>query len=117
PSNVPFLSKRQLEGDLEFIDAVNVASSYVDGLYRRFLNRAPDAGGLTTWVSMLVGGTPRTAVVAGIWNSHEHRLQQVNELYEQYLRRDASPAEQALWANAYLTGATTEQISAAILAS
>jgi hypothetical protein len=43
-----------------------------------------------------------------IWTSPEHRALQVDLLYRAFLRRADSPQEQALWANALLTGALRE---------
>jgi hypothetical protein len=115
--NVPIISKRQLSGDTPFINLVNVSSTYINGLYRRFLNRDADQAGLVHWLLQLTNGAPREVVAQGIWTSFEHRAVQVDELYLRVLGRNADASGRAHWANRMLAGLTEEDVTVALLAS
>ncbi len=66
---------------------------FIAEVYEDLLGRAVDAQGLqsaTTALEQL--GLTRTQVVLGIENSDEYRLDEVNSLYQLYLKRPANPA-------------------------
>jgi hypothetical protein len=115
--NAPIISKRQLSGDTPFINLVNVSASYINGLYRRFLNRDADQAGLVHWLLQLTNGAPRDVVVQGIWTSAEHRAIQVDELYVRILGRNADASGRAHWANRLMAGLTEEDVAVALLTS
>jgi Bacterial Ig-like domain (group 3)/Domain of unknown function (DUF4214) len=66
---------------------------YVNQLYVDLLGREADEDGLSFWTQLLDAGRSRLVVVASILNSHEARVFQVQQAYETYLGREASPAE------------------------
>ncbi len=78
----------------------------VDGLYRRFLNRAADAAGRAAWVAFLQAGNTLESASTGFLTSPEYLTRFgsdvafVHALYNQLLERQASDAEAQQWANA-----------------
>lgn len=92
-------------------------AAFVTGVYRGLLNRAPDDFGLVSWVRQLQSGTNRSAVVAAIYNSVEHRGLQVDFYYANYLGRRADPAGRAVWTNALASGLAEKDFLAQLLGS
>src|SRR5262249_4737832 len=86
-------------------------------LYQAILNRPPDADGLTYWASELEAGLATSAVAQALWNSPEHRLQQVNRYYADFLHRTPAADEQAFWVDALRNGESEEDVQAAFLNS
>ena len=68
-----------------FPPSADQATAYVRGLYLNLLDRNADAAGLQFWTSMLEPDPASVAlhqlVVAGIWDSLEHRGIQVDDYY------------------------------------
>jgi hypothetical protein len=92
-------------------------AAYVTQLYRDVLGRAPEAFGLGFWLGQLQGGASRTQVAAGIWESVEHRGQQVDQFYATYLHRPAEAAGRAFWVNRLLEGTSETEVAAGFLTS
>jgi uncharacterized delta-60 repeat protein len=90
---------------------------YVTALYRDILGRDPDSAGLSYWLGLLGSGTPRAQVAQGIWESVEHRGQQVDGFYATYLHRTADPDGHAFWVQAFLGGASETDIAVGFLTS
>jgi uncharacterized repeat protein (TIGR01451 family) len=91
--------------------------SYVSALYQRVLGRAPDAAGLSGWVSFLQGGGTRADAARAFWESAEHRGLEVDALYAHYLHRAADADGRAVWVNALLAGVTEAEVVSNFLAS
>ncbi len=94
----------------------------VRSLYRAILGREADGTGLTNWTALLDAGAPVSQVVAGIWNSKEHREKEVKSYYLNYLGRDfaagqVSQAEVDKWVNAMLAGSSEASVVAGFLGS
>jgi hypothetical protein len=95
-------------------------AAIVQSLFVQFLRRAgdlsspQDAGGL---VNALNHGTPLSTVVDDVVRSQEALGIQVEQLYQQFLGRDASAAEQAAWVTQIQHGQTLESVTAQILIS
>ncbi len=89
------------------VDAKAHDSPYADMVrswYHRYLHRAPDPGGLHTWVSALRGGSSPEEVQANILASEEYFCQHghsdvgfVAGLYADVLGRGARPEEVEDW--------------------
>ena len=71
---------------------------FVEALYDRILDRAPDANGLAYWVGQ-VDARGRGGVASEFYASYESRAMRVNGLYQQLLDRDPSPADLTYWAD------------------
>lgn len=85
------------------------AASYVTSLYQNVLGRAPDAGGLAFYVKEINGGLNNQAVATQIWDSPEHRGDEVDSYYETFLHRSADASGRAHWVNLFLNGTLNEQ--------
>lgn len=70
---------------------------FVDSLYERLLQRAPDAGGRQQWLDQLRAGRSRTAVATAFHGSVESRRQRVDALYAGVLGRAPDPSGRAFW--------------------
>jgi choice-of-anchor A domain-containing protein/uncharacterized repeat protein (TIGR01451 family) len=79
---------------------------FVNSLYHDVLGRVPDQPSLDYWVWLLVSGVPRVQVAAAIWQSPEHRMLEVDELYRTYLHRKPDPVSLGLAANYLVAGGT-----------
>jgi hypothetical protein len=71
--------------------------AFVDSLYRRLLEREPDAGGRQHWSGQLRAGVSRMAVAASFYASLESRRQRVDALYGEVLGRAPDPGGRAFW--------------------
>ena len=70
------LTKGQMMiGFSESAEFQNITSneSFVVGVYVGLLKRTPEAAGLDFYVDLLDGGTPRSDIVPGFFNSPEYR--------------------------------------------
>ena len=110
-------------------------SNFVTLLYQNVLGRAPDPGGLTTWLGVLAGGTPRAQVLVDFSESAEHVAQtaaavqsglwdlgpnaaEIARLYDTVLGRLPDTSGLAAWVNILNTGALSlPQVAAAFIAS
>jgi cyclophilin family peptidyl-prolyl cis-trans isomerase len=86
-------------------------TAYIDALYQSILNHAPDPTGLAYWQQQMSAGASLTTVAQGIWDSPEHRSNEVEQFYEEFLGRPSDPAGKAFWVNAFNTWGT-EQLEA-----
>jgi hypothetical protein len=79
------LAPGQLEAD----------TAFVNGLYEKLLNRAPDQAGINSAVLALEAGASRSAVANAIAHSAEALGITVDGLYQRFLSRNADPAGRA----------------------
>lgn len=66
---------------------------FIQDLYTKLLGRDPTAEELKDAVGLLAGATTRSQLADSIWNSVEHRQQQVYAMYLNYLDRAPAPGE------------------------
>lgn len=66
---------------------------YVNALYLGLMGRDADAVGLSFWSGLLDRGRSRVAVVTLLYNSRESRTFQVQQVYQTFLGREATPGE------------------------
>jgi hypothetical protein len=83
-------------------------TAYIDALYQSILGHAPDATGLAFWQQQMSGGASRSTVAQGVWDSPEHRGEQVTQFYEEFLGRSADATGKQFWINAYLSWGTDQ---------
>jgi hypothetical protein len=87
----------------------------VTGIYRQYLSRTPDSGGLSYWVSQLQGGETIEQVIQGFISSPEFFQAQghgansglVTAFYQDVLNRAPDPTGSNFWVNALNTGAVS----------
>jgi len=91
------------------------ADSFVRRTYSAVLGRAPDAGGLQSWVSDIVGGTSFATVAQDILASPEHRTIQIDSYYQTFLARQPDPMGLAYWLSRFAAGATEEGVELGIM--
>jgi hypothetical protein len=96
----------------------------VDALYRRYLNRAPDAAGAQQWLRMLQQGGTLEAAAAGFVSSPEYFQFQggtnkgyVLGLYRDVLGRTASPDELNGWVGLLEAGGSRQDVAQGFLTS
>lgn len=80
-------------------------SQFVTLLYSNVLDRAPDAGGLANWVTLLASGASRAAVVTGFSESAEYQ-NTTNAAFDAFMRTGV-PA----WSDTIDGGAGNDQLS------
>ena len=90
---------------------------YITSVYQDLFNRAPDPGGLGTWTTRLLSGTPRSAVADAISASNEYRSGLIAAAYQDYLGRAPDAQGAANWLQALKTGSTIQQVEGRIIAS
>ncbi|HEV3344302.1 MAG TPA: SdrD B-like domain-containing protein, partial [Pirellulales bacterium] len=88
--------------------ATDPNTAYIDALYQSILGHAPDATGLAFWQQQMSAGASRSTVAQGIWNSPEHRGEQVSQFYEEFLGRAPDATGKQFWINAYLSWGTEQ---------
>ncbi|HEX7133670.1 MAG TPA: DUF4214 domain-containing protein [Iamia sp.] len=86
-------------GSAEFYGlAGGTDEGFVEALYDRILDRAPDSTGLAYWVGE-VDARGRGGVASEFYASYESRAMRVDGLYQRLLGRDPSPADLTYWAD------------------
>ncbi|GIG29934.1 DUF4214 domain-containing protein [Cellulomonas marina] len=83
------------------------AASLVKALYTDLLDRPAEAGGVTSWSSLLVQGTSSADLVGVLTSSTEYRTLRVREAYEQVLGRSPDAGGAAGWVAAIAAGRLT----------
>jgi len=92
-------------------------AAFVGALYEDVLGRPVDVAGVNYWVTLLQAGMSRAQVAQGVWESPEHRDEQVDQLYRALLHRPADAAGLAYWGGLLRAGQSEAQVAAGILAS
>jgi subtilisin family serine protease len=95
----------------------DAAANYVNAIYHEVLGRPADAAGLSSWVGALGSGLSRFQFVQLLWDSTEHRSQQIEADYNQFLRRSPNQAEVSGWLAAFQQGASETAVADAFLYS
>jgi fibronectin-binding autotransporter adhesin len=91
-------------------------TAYVQSLYKAVLGRTGADSEVATWLVKLNDGMTRQEVAVGFINSPEHRQDQVNAYYEEFLHRAPDPGS-ATWVNDLLSGVSEEDVVEGILDS
>jgi len=91
--------KAQFYGSDEYYQAHGSSNSaLVTAYYQAFLNRTPDAGGLSYWTGRLNAGAARSAIAYAIQSSSTEGAQIIVEnAYQTYLLRAPDPGGLAYW--------------------
>jgi subtilisin family serine protease len=92
-------------------------AAYVDAIYHVVFGRAADPAGLNTWTHNLQTGLARYDFVRMLWDSAEHRAQQVAADYQEFLHRSASAADINHWVGVFETGASETAVAGAFMYS
>jgi len=90
---------------------------YISEIYHDLLGRQVDMAGLAHWIGLLSSGASRYVVVMGIEGAQEYLDNEVQSLYEHYLRRSADTSGLNYGVNFLRSGGTSEQLAAMLLAS
>jgi hypothetical protein len=93
------------------------SAAYVTALYSDLLHRSPQPAEVTQVSAQLDGGTPASAIVAGIVNSAEYQGHFVQSCYQLFLNRQPTSAEVSGWLPALQAGLSGPQCEATFLAS
>jgi hypothetical protein len=89
----------------------------VIGLYQSVLGRNPEVAGLIGGVQFLESGATRADLANRLWQSAEHRLDQVNQYYATFLHRAPDIGGQTAWVGAFLSGLSETDVMSGILGS
>jgi Ice-binding-like/MBG domain (YGX type)/Domain of unknown function (DUF4214)/SdrD B-like domain len=84
-------------------------TAYVQALYHAVLGRTGADSEVDTWLVKMTAGMTSLEVANGFVNSLEHRQDQVNTYYEEFLHR-APDALSVNWVNELLSGVTEENV-------
>jgi hypothetical protein len=90
--------------------AVTAEINFVQHLYSDVLGRTGSAAEVNAWVGGMDGGLTSGQVANAFWQSAEHRTQEVDSYYSQYLHRAADPFGESMWVRAFLRGATESDV-------
>ncbi|HWB08911.1 MAG TPA: TIGR03118 family protein [Pirellulales bacterium] len=88
--------------------ASDVNTAYINALYQSILGHAPDATGLAFWQQQMAAGASRATVAQGIWDSPEHRKQEVDGFYQEFLNRAPDAQGEQFWINAFNSWGTEQ---------
>src|SRR4029077_11985640 len=94
-------------------------TQWLTSLYNKLLGRAPDSAGLGSHLSAILVGyqAQRQNLARTLDSSTENRVDLVNSLFKTYLRRSASPAENAGRVAQLAAGFTDEQFISSLVSS
>jgi hypothetical protein len=92
---------------------------FISQVYIDLLGRVVDSGGLAAWTNQLTLGVARSQVVLAIETSpaNEFRVEEVQQLYQRYLHRNADPTGQTNSVALLANGGTIQQLAAALASS
>jgi len=91
---------------------------YITALYKQFLNRAPDPGGLATWEAILDNNPAnRQTAASGISNSDENRTDIITGFYMTYLHRTPDGGGLMYWKGLLAGGISQPAIISAFVTS
>jgi hypothetical protein len=88
---------------------------FLDALYQDVLSRAADSVGRKTFGSELAAGVAPRQIADQVFASAEYRFDLVTAYYARYLDRALDPTGQRTWTELKRTGASNEDVLAAIL--
>lgn len=89
----------------------------VGKMYLALLGRPPEATGLATWAGQLDAGVSAADVALQIESSLEYRIDQVQAVYQTFLKRSADAQGLNDWTNFLISGGTVEGMKARFLGS
>lgn len=89
----------------------NANAAYINAIYEQVLGRAADPAGLAAWENALGAGLSRYQFVRMLWDSAEHRAQEVQADYQEFLHRSAGAAEVNYWVGVFLSGASETAVA------
>lgn len=91
---------------------------FVNALYKNYLNRAPDEGGLKFYMDKLKSGESKSSIEGGFAGSAEAQTDQfVDNLYKKILGRSPDPGGVEYWMNVLSSGVSPENVENQFLAS
>lgn len=90
---------------------------WINQIFIDLLGRTADPASLSSYSTLLGGGTPRTTVALSVLTSTEYRNRLMTSFYATFLHRTPSTAELSFWLPAFAANLTDEQIEAQIVAS
>ncbi|HUY36763.1 MAG TPA: S8 family serine peptidase [Pirellulales bacterium] len=92
-------------------------AAFVAALYQEVLGRPVDAAGSSMWTGALASGMSRSQLATILWNSVEHRGDQVTADYQTYLHRTPSAPERDHWVRVIESGVSETTVVGAFLTS
>jgi hypothetical protein len=92
-------------------------ASFVDAAYRSILHRAADADGRNYFLTQLMNHAGRTSVLNSMLGSEEFARNTVNGFYEQFLGRNGTNQEEAVWIDQLKQTGNVFFVAAGILGS
>jgi len=90
---------------------------FVESLYRRLLDRAPEPGAVAGWVGQMKRGMTVQEVARGFLTSEEYTRNIVREAYTRFLRRTPDQGGWDDWGNRVKAGLAHQDLAAGFLAS
>ncbi len=89
-------------------------TAYVQSLYRSVLGRSGSQDEVAGWLSRIQSGVSLPQVAVGFVNSLEHRQDEVNAYYEEFLHRPPDPSS-SHWVGELMSGVSEELVAQAFL--
>ena len=86
-------------------------TAFIDSLYFTLLGRHVDTASLTFWHQKLAGGATHASVAQGVWDSSEHRGDEVQQYYQTFLGRAAEPTGMNYWINTFHSWGTEKVLA------
>lgn len=106
-----------LVSSVEYQSSHATNASYVDGLYRDLLGRAPDAAGRAAWLASLASGVTRAEAAQAFLNSTERRLRVIDAIYLELLARPADFGGRLAYLALWQQGSSADDLARNLLAS
>jgi len=100
-----------------FNDAGGTNQGFVELLYERFLGRAGEASGVSSWVGMLNSGQTRQQVASDFVGAPERHVELVDYLFGEYFKGVTPTPDPTPYVNLLNSGETQTQVEQAIIDS
>jgi hypothetical protein len=116
---IPIVSKSQLLGSTynKISIATQENAQFINSVYTSVLGRTVDPASIANWLAYLQSGGSRQNLAASVWNSAEHRGDEITALYQAILGTTPSQATVNAYINMFNSGASEFAVEAAIAGS
>jgi hypothetical protein len=98
------------------VSAEDSGSAYIRSLYETILGRAGSASEVAAWAGSLGAGMTRPQIAEAFVNSFEHRSDEVDTYYQEFLHR-AADAGSIVWTDELMAGVSEANVVQGILDS
>ena len=85
--------------------------AFINGVFQSVLGRAADSVSLAYWKGKLANGASHADVARGVWDSTEHRSNEIEQYYHTFLGRGSDAVGKAFWLQTFQNTKTFDTLA------